>query len=182
MICILGKPEHARPLHRCRSGRRSLCPVDDSLGLLPGSMIRPAGKLAAYMVLRCPPRQAGQIFDRPGGMAPSVNSMQRLMGDLHWACQGIEEDAPAKIRAGEGIPAGAAVASVSLDGAMVLLRPGEGPGGDGSDRNCREAACGTLSFHDAAGVRLSTISSGRMPQGGKTDLKRWLAQEMAAMC
>ena len=53
---------------------------------------------------------------------------------------------------------------------MVLLRPGEGPGGDGTERNWREAACGTLSFHDADGVRLSTISSGRMPQGGKTDL------------
>ena len=177
VICLLGKLDYVRPLYRCRSERRSLCPVDDSLGLLPGSMTRPAGKLAAYMVSQCPPRQAGQIFDRSGGMAPSVSSMQRLMGDLHWAWQGIEADALEEIRAGEEIPAEAASVSVSLDGAMVLLRPGEGPGGDGPDRNWREAACGTLSFHDAKGVRLSTISSGRMPQGGKIDLKRWLAQE-----
>ena len=77
----------------------------------------------------------------------------------------------------EEIPAGAASVSVSLDGAMVLLRPGEGSGGDGSERNWREAACGTLCFHDAKGVRLSTISSGRMPQDGKTNPKRWLVQE-----
>ena len=140
-------------------------------------MTRPAGKLVAYMVSQCPPREAGRIFDRTDSMAPSVSSMQRLMGDLHWAWQGIEADALEEIRAGEEIPSGAASVSVSLDGAMVLLRPGEGPGGDGPDRNWREAACGTLSFHDAKGVRLSTISSGRMPQGGKTALKRWLAQE-----
>ena len=177
VTCLLGKLEYERPLYRCRSERRSLCPVDDSLGLLPGSMTRPAGKLAAYMVSQCTPRQSGLIFDRSGGMAPSVSSMQRLMGDLHWAWQGIEEDALDDIRAGQEIPAGAASVSVSLDGAMVLLRPGEGPGGDGPERNWREAACGTLSFHDAEGACLSTISSGRMPQGGKTDLKRWLAQE-----
>ena len=70
----------------------------------------------------------------------------------------------------EEIPAEVASASVSLDGALVLLRPGEGPGGDGPERNWREFAYGTLSFHDADGVRLSTTSSGRMPQCGKTDL------------
>ena len=57
------------------------------------------------------------------------------------------------------------------------LRPGVGPGGDCSERNWREVACGMLSFHDAYGIRLSTIGSIRMPQSGKTDLNRWLAQE-----
>ncbi len=141
MTCLLGKLEYARPLYRCRSERRSLCPVDDSLGLLPGSMTRPAGKLAACMVSQCTPRQSGRIFDRSGGMAPSVSSMQRLMGDLHWAWQGIEEDALDDIRAGQEIPAGAVSVSVSLDGAMVLLRPGEGPCVDGPERNWLEAAC-----------------------------------------
>lgn len=169
VTCLLGKVEYERSLYRCRSERRSLCPVDDSLGLLPGSMTRPAGKLAAYMVSQCTPRQAGEVFDRAGGMAPSVSSMQRLMGDLHWAWQGIEEDALAEIRSGEEIPAEAASVSVSLDGAMVLLCPGEEPGGDGSERNWREAACGTLSYHDAKGVRLSTISSGRMPDAEALD-------------
>ena len=59
---------------------------------------------------------------------------------------------------------------------MVLLRPGEG-NGNRTGRNWHEAACGTLSHHDAQGKRLRTISHGRMPQPGKTDLKRWSAQE-----
>ena len=33
-ICLPGKLEYERPLYRCRSERRSLCPVDDGLGLL----------------------------------------------------------------------------------------------------------------------------------------------------
>ncbi len=57
-----------------------------------------------------------------------------------------------------------------------LLRPGEG-NGDRTGRNWSEAACGTLSYYDAQGKRLQTISHDQMPQSGKTDLKRWLAQE-----
>ena len=57
-----------------------------------------------------------------------------------------------------------------------MLRPGEG-NGDRTGRNWREAACGTLSYYDAQGKRLQTISHDQMPQSSKTDLKRWLTQE-----
>ena len=47
------------------------------------------------------------------------------------------------IRKAEGIPQDATTASVSLDGVMVPLRPGE----DGrAEASWREAACGTVSF------------------------------------
>ena len=72
------------------------------------------------------------------------------------------------IREAEGIPQDATTASVSLDGVMVPLRPGE----DGRAKaSWREAACGTVSFHDAEGKRLKTLYLGRMPESGKLTLK-----------
>ena len=65
---------------------------------------------------------------------------------------------------------------MSLDGVMVPLRAGE----DGrAEASWREAACGTVSFHDARGERLKTLYLGRMPESGKVTLKAQLASEVA---
>ena len=62
--------------------------------------------------------------------------------------------------------------AVSLDGVMVPLRP------DGGEEACwREASCGTVSFQDAEGNRLKTLSFG--PEVGKATLKAQLAEEIA---
>ena len=59
---------------------------------------------------------------------------------------------------------------------MVPLRPGE----DGRAKaSWREAACGTVSFHDAEGKRLKTLYLGPMPESGKLTLKAQLASEVA---
>ena len=80
------------------------------------------------------------------------------------------------IRDAEGVPHEAVSASVSLDGVMVPLRAGE----DGrAEASWREAACGTVSFHDARGERLKTLYLGRMPESGKVTLKAQLASEVA---
>ena len=55
---------------------------------------------------------------------------------------------------------------------MVPLRP------DGDEEACwREASCGTVSFQDAEGNRLKTLSFG--PEVGKATLKAQLAEEIA---
>ena len=59
---------------------------------------------------------------------------------------------------------------------MVALRAGE----DGRGEACwREAACGTVSFHDREGERLKTLYLARMPESGKHTLKAQLASEVA---
>ena len=41
---------------------------------------------------------------------------------------------------------------------------------------CQEASCGTLSFYDVEGERLSTIRIGRMPESKKVTLKQSLSR------
>ena len=69
----------------------------------------------------------------------SVSGMQRLMDQLHGAWRGMEAEALSDIRSKERNPDEAVSFSVQLDGAMVLLRPGEG-NGDRTGRNWHEAA------------------------------------------
>ena len=81
--------------------------------------------------------------------------------------------------------------AVSLDGVMVAMKDGArtqkrqdaqeqgkhacGPAG------YQEVGCGTLSFYDAEGERLSTVRLGRMPEKHKATLKDTLSQEIAAV-
>ncbi|MCW7551702.1 hypothetical protein NX722_03390 [Endozoicomonas gorgoniicola] len=42
--------------------------------------------------------------------------------------------------------------------------------------SCQEVSCGTLSFYDAWGERLSTVRIGRMPESKKVTLKNSLSE------
>ena len=107
-----------------------------------------------------------------GAMAPSASTLQRLARTMHERWEGLGPQALESTRNAEDIPPEAASASVSLDGVMVALRAGE----DGRDNACcREAACGTISFHDRQGERLKTLYLARMPESGKHTLKAQLA-------
>ena len=95
---------------------------------------------------------------------------------MHECWESLGPETLGSIREAEGIPQDATTASVSLDGVMVPLRPGE----DGRAKaSWREAACGTVSFHDAEGKRLKTLYLGPMPESGKLTLKAQLASEVA---
>ncbi len=95
---------------------------------------------------------------------------------MHECWESLGPETLGSIREAEGIPQDATTASVSLDGVMVSLRPGE----DGRAKaSWREAACGTVSFHDAEGKRLKTLYLGPMPESGKLTLKAQLASEVA---
>ena len=120
------------------------------------------------MMGHCTAREAAAFFAKTGGMTPSVSTLQRLTLSMHECWESLGPETLGSIREAEGIPQDATTASVSLDGVMVPLRPGE----DGrAEASWREAACGTVSFHDADGKRLKTLYLGRMPQSGKLTLK-----------
>ena len=159
---------------RTRSEKESFSPVDNDLGLVDGYLTNPAAYRALLVLDHCTSRETAKLFGELGGMSPSSSHLKRLLettGSL-WKEKGKE--AMDNIREAETVPEEAVSCAVSLDGVMVSIRP------DGDEEACwREASCGTVSFQDAEGNRLKTLSFGRMPEAGKETLKAQLAEEVA---
>ena len=175
-MSTLGPVRYRRARYRNGASRTSFVPVDESLGLVNDWLTRPAARLGLMMMGHCTAREAEAFFSEIGAMTPSASSLQRLARTLHERWEGLGPQALESIRDMEDIPPDATTASVSLDGVMVALRAGE----DGRAEPCwREAACGTVSFHDAEGERLKTLYLARMPESGKPTLKAQLASEVA---
>ena len=131
-----------------------------------------AAKQAIWAVAHLTPQESEDLFRTMGGMKPSKSTLDRLPkrcgqvweeGRLHFEEQ---------LRESELIPECAATVAVSLDGVMLPMKDGAqaekraraaargtklaGPTG------YQEASCGTVSFLDAQGERLSTIRLARM--------------------
>ena len=161
IMTSLGPVTYRRARYRSGASGASPVPVDESLGLVD-DLTRPAAELGLLMMGHCTAREAAAFFAKTGAMTPSVSTLQRLTLSMHECWESLGPTL-GSIREAEGIPQDATTASVSLDGVMVPLRPGE----DGrAGASWREAACGTVSFHDAEGKRLKTLYLGRMPESG----------------
>ncbi len=174
-MSALGPVTYRRARYRHGVGSPSFVPVDESLGLVNDWLTRPAARLG-LMVSHCTAREAEEFFSEMGAMTPSASSLQRLARTMHERWEGLGPQALESICNTQDIPPEAVSASVSLDGVMVALRAGE----DGRDEACwREAACGTVSFHDGEGERLKTLYFARMPGSDKPTLKAQLASEVA---
>ena len=176
IMTSLGPLTYRRARYRSGASGSSPVPVDESLGLVDDYLTRPAAQLGLLMMGHCTAREAAAFFAKIGGMTPSVSTLQRLTRTMHERWETLGPETLDSIRDAEGVPHEAVSASVSLDGVMVPLRAGE----DGrAEASWREAACGTVSFHDARGERLKTLYLGRMPESGKVTLKAQLASEVA---
>ena len=176
IMTSLGPVTYRRARYRSGASGASPVPVDESLGPVDDYLTRPAAELGLLMMGHCTAREAAAFFAKTGAMTPSVSTLQRLTLSMHECWESLGPETLGSIREAEGIPQDATTASVSLDGVMVPLRPGE----DGRAKAAwREAACGTVSFHDAEGKRLKTLYLGRMPESGKLTLKAQLASEVA---
>ena len=175
-MTTLGPVTYRRARYRNGASRLSLTPVDESLGLIDDYLTRPAACLGLLMMGHCTAREAEAFFSKTGGMKPSASPLLRLARSMHERWEDLGPETTASIRDAGDIPQDAVSASVSLDGVMVALRAGEA----GRAEACwREAACGTVSFHDGEGKRLKTLYLGRMPESGKLTLKAQLAGEVA---
>ena len=176
IMTSLGPLTYRRARYRSGASGASPVPVDESLGLVDDYLTRPAAELGLLMMGHCTAREAAAFFAKIGGMTPSVSTLQRLTRTMHERWETLGPETLDSIRDAEGVPHEAVSASVSLDGIMVPLRAGE----DGrAEASWREAACGTVSFHDARGERLKTLYLGRMPESSKVTLKAQLASEVA---
>ena len=126
-LCRFGRVDYYRSRYRNRRTRNSICPTDESLGLLEGGVTRLAGKIITHMCAECTPRTVASMLQQMGAMTLSVRTIQRLVGEVHEPYVAIEDEALVKVCSQETIPDEATRMSVSLDGAMVHLRTGAHP-------------------------------------------------------
>jgi len=187
-VCSFGRVSVERGLYRYERNGPTVCPMELRAQIIESFWTPRAAKLAALSVSDMTPNRAEKLFGEMGLMAPSRSSLDRLPKLLHEIWEADREANEASLRATDAIPPGATTLAVSLDGVMVSMRSGEkaakkaktrsegradkGPAGQS------EVGCGTISFYDNRGERLSTRRFARMPEPNKQTLKEQLDAEL----
>ena len=176
---------------RLGEGERTVCPLELRAGMVEGRWTPLAARQAAFVVAHLTPQEGEDLFRELGNMTPSKSSLDRLPKQLSERWEAERERFEAALRTEETVPPEAVTVAVSLDGVMVPMKDGGrtqkrqdakaqgkhtcGPAG------YQEVGCGTLSFYDAEGERLSTVRLARMPEKHKATLKDTLSEEIAAV-
>lgn len=180
-----------RSLYSTREdGTRSACPLELRAGIVEGRWTPLAAKQATWAVAHLTPQESENLFRMMGGMAPSKSSLDRLPKLLGTRWEEDRLNFEEKLREGEEIPEKAVTMSVSLDGVMLPMKDGDRAGKRARAKakgtklagptGYQEASCGTISFLDADGDRLSTIRLARMPEAKKETLKSMLRDEVCS--
>lgn len=179
-----------RTLYRSRRGAKAIVPMELRAGIVGGHWSALAAKQAAWTVAHLSPKEGEALFQQLGNMQPSKSSLDRLPKLLSANWEARREVFEQSLRSDESVPEDAVTLSVSLDGVLVPMKDAErqtkralakaegkrqcGPAG------YQEASCGTVSYYDAQGERLSTIRLARMPESKKVTLKSQLSAEIAS--
>jgi len=177
-----------RTLYR-RGTDQSVVPLELRAGMVEGHWTPLAARQAMWVVAHLTPGEGEGLFAELGNMRPSKSSLDRLPKRLSARWEADREAFDASLRADAIIPPKTVTVAVSLDGVMTPMKDGErrrtrerqrtdgkrtkGPAGH------REVGCGTLSFYDADGERLTTVRMARMPEAKKATLKSMLSAELS---
>jgi len=171
----------------------AVSPLELRAGIIEGCWTPLAAKQATWAVSHLTPQESEDFFRQIGGMTPSKSSLDRLPKRLsaRW------EDDRARFEAGlrrgpdERVDPSVAILAVSLDGVLLPMKDGakqrkrdktrEAGKRVGGPAGYREAACTTVSLHDAEGERLRTVRTGRMPEKNKVTAADQLRAEVDAV-
>ena len=187
-------------------GERTVCPLELRAGMVEERWTPLAARQAAFVVAHLTPQEGEDLFREAGepglhgcnalgryrmNMTPSKSSLDRLPKQLSKRWEAERERFEAALRAEQTVPREALTVAISLDGVMVPMKDGrraqKRQDAKDQDQHTRgpagyqEVGCGTLSFYDAEGERLSTVRLARMPEKHKATLKDTLGQELAAV-
>ena len=162
-----------------------IVPMELRAGIVEGYWSPRAAKQALWMVAQMPPGEVKSLLDLMENMSPSESALARLPRKFNEQWERHREPFECILRESIRVPEEATTVAASLDGVMLPMKDGKrqekreknkaegrrtrGPAG------CQEASCGTLSFYDAQGDRLSTFRIGRMPESKKVTLKQSLS-------
>ena len=177
----------ARTLYRS-ARERAVVPMELRAGIVEGHWTPLAARQASRVVAQMTPSEGEALLRELGNMAPSKSSLDRLPKALSARWEASREAFESTLREAAVVPEEAVTVAVSLDGVMVPMKDGKraekrersraagrrakGPAG------YQEASCATLSFYDAEGERLDTLSLARMPEPKKATLKTMLSAEL----
>ncbi len=162
-----------RTLYR-RGTDRSVMPLELRAGMVEGHWTPLAASHAMWVVAHLTPGEGEGLFAELGNMRPSKSSLDRLPKRASARWEAGREAFDVSLRSHVALPAQAVTVAASLDGVMTPMKDGDrlrtrarqraagtrtkGPAG------YREVGCGTLSFYDADGERLTTVRMARMPE------------------
>lgn len=162
---------------------QGICPLELQTGVIEGYWTPMAAKDAMWALAHLTPQEVEDMLLQFGKMNPSRSSLDRLPKALNqcWEPQAVEYHE--ELMANENIPSNAVSFSVSLDGVMIGMKPEKQATEDKQSMKTewREASCGTISFFDAEGERISTVQYGRMPEHKKMTLKTLLRKNTEAI-
>lgn len=162
---------------------QSICPLELQTGIIEGYWTPMAAKNATWALAHLTPQEVEDMLLQFGKMNPSRSSLDRLPKALNqrWEPQTVAYHE--ELIASERIPSNAVSFSTSLDGVMIGMKPEKSATADKKSMKTewREASCGTISFFDAEGERISTVQYGRMPEHKKITLKILLRQNTEAI-
>jgi hypothetical protein len=188
-VSAAGSMRVMRSLYRSRGEARTLCPMELRAGMVEGRWTPLAARQAAFVVAHLTPQEGEDLFRELGNMSPSKSSLDRLPKQLSERWEAERARFEAKLCTQASVPAEAVTLAVSLDGVMVPMKDGaraqKRDDAKSQDKRTRgpagysEVGCGTLTYYDAEGGRLSTVRVARMPESRKASLKAMLAQEIA---
>jgi hypothetical protein len=186
-VSAAGPVRVTRSLYRrLGEGERTVCPLELRAGMVEGRWTPLAARQAAFVVAHLTPQEAEDLFRELGNMSPSKSSLDRLPKQLsrHWEAE--RERFEAALREEETVPPETVTVAISLDGVMVPMKDGartqkRQDAQEQGKHACGPVGCGTLSFYDAEGERLSTVRLARMPEKHKATLKDTLSEELAAV-
>jgi hypothetical protein len=162
---------------------KSIIPLELQAGIIESYWTPTAAKNAVWALAHLTPQEVEDMLLQFGAMNPSRSSLDRLPKALNqrWEPQTVTYHE--QLIADEVVPKNAVNFSVSLDGVMVGMKPDKLLEGSTNPMKTewREASCGTISFFDGEGERISTIQYGQMPEPKKVTLKTLLIKNTEAI-
>ena len=172
---VFGKIDVERTIYRDLTSRteNSICPLEIRAGILDRYWTPKSAKIGSLVMTEVPSRTSALIINEALQINVCSSSLDRLMKGMGEIWEKSREKFDRKIVEKITIPKQAASLAISLDGVLIPTRCARVLP---SDSRFEEASCGTLSFLDDDGNKLSTLFYSRSPEKKKLTLKTQLKQ------
>ena len=168
-LTLLGEISLNRGIYQSNKAKRSICPLELKLRFINDYVSFAAAEYICYSLASMTLREFVKHCQKWTLMKPSEGTVKRVLDYVGHFLEA--SDFHNRFRSEQTVSEQAVTLAMSMDSTSVLIR-GEG---------WRHATAATLSTYDSEGNRLGTVYIGRMPETGKTQIKRLLEKEVEAV-